>query len=169
MHNSAALSEIIKCDSDFRIARDGTWFYQGSPLNRQAMVRLFSTILTRDDDGAYWLKTPAEQCRIEVEDVPFTMIALRVRDLENGQTLCFKTNVNEWVAVDDAHPLALQPDPKTGDMVPYILVREGLYAKLNRSTYYELMEFMLNRGEMENGVRGLKSAGTFFPLESKKL
>lgn len=167
MHNAAALKDIISCDSNFRIARDGTWYYSESPIGRQAMVRLFSTILTREKDGSYWLVTPAEKCKIEVEDVPFIMIGFRERELENGSTLCFKTNVNEWVAVDAAHPLTLRADPATGDMVPYVLVREGLEAKLSRPVYYELMEHLLEKGETQHGVRGLISAGIFFPLEQK--
>ena len=164
MHNSAALREVIGCDSDFRIARDGTWYHQGSPIGRQAMVRLFSTILCRDGEG-YWLKTPVEKCRIEVEDVPFMMIGFRVRELETGRTLCFKTNVNEWVAVDAEHPLTMRPDPESGDPVPYIHVRDGLEAKLSRPVYYELMEYVLAESEKRDGVRGVSSAGCFFPLE----
>lgn len=166
MHNSAALSEVIACDSDFRIARDGTWFYQGSPMGRQAMVRLFSTILCRDEEGEYWLKTPVEKCRIEVEDAPFVMIGFRVRELEHGRTLCFKTNVNEWVALDSDHPMELRPDPETGDMQPYVHVREGLDAKLSRNIYYELAEHVLAEGEIRDGKRGVISAGNFYPLEA---
>lgn len=169
MHNAAALRDIIACDSDFRIARDGTWFHQGSPIGRQAMVRLFSTILTRDVDGAFWLVTPAERCKITVEDVPFIAIDWRVRDLGHGQTLCFKTNVNEWVAVDELHPMNVRKDPETGDVVPYVQVRDGLEAKVGRSVYYELMEFLLNKGELRNGVRGVVSAGKFFPLELRSV
>lgn len=167
MPDANALNQIIACDSDFRIARDGTWHYQGSPIERQSMVRLFSTILTRDEAGEYWLKTPVEKCRIEVEDVPFLLVAFRVND-EGGQPLlCFKSNVNEWVGVDRAHPLEIHPDPKTGDAVPYIRVREGIYAKLARNVYYELMEYLLTHGQMQNGVRGVLSAGEFFALEGK--
>lgn len=166
MHNTAALREIIACDSDFRISRDGTWFHQGSPIGRQAMVRLFSTILNREADGSYWLKTPVEKCRIDVEDVPFTIIAMRVRDLEDtGRTLCLKTNVNEWVSVDTQHALTLRKDSETGDLVPYVHVRDGLDAKFNRNTYYELVEWMLAEGKIEQGLRGIQSAGTFFPLD----
>ena len=89
MHNTAALSEIISCDSDFRIARDGTWYHQGSPIGRQAMVRLFSTILCRDADGSYWLKTPVEKCSIEVEDTPFTIISLFRFDFYLSKSLVF--------------------------------------------------------------------------------
>lgn len=166
MHNSAALSEIIACDSDFRISRDGTWFHQGSPIGRQAMVRLFSTILSRDGDGSYWLKTPVEKCRIEVEDVPFTIIAMRVRDLEDtGRTLCLKTNVNEWISVDGDHPLSLRKDAETGDLIPYVRVRDGLDARFSRSTYYELVEWLLEEGKTFDGLRGIESAGQFFPLD----
>lgn len=169
MYNAAALNEAIACDSDFRIARDGTWFYQGSPMGRQAMVRLFSTILHKDARGDYWLKTPAEKCRITVEDAPFVVIAMRVRNLEGkGRTLCFKTNVNEWIAVDEAHLLDIRIDPETGASVPYIHVRDGLDAKLNRTVYYELMEYALAEGETRHGAWGVVSAGQFFPLEALK-
>lgn len=169
MYNTAALNEVIACDSDFRIARDGTWFYQGSPMGRQAMVRLFSTILCKDGRGEYWLKTPAEQCRITVEDAPFVVIALRVRNLEGkGRTLCFKTNVNEWVVADEEHPLEIRCDAETGVQVPYIHVRDGLDAKLNRNVYYELMEYALAEGESRNGEWGVVSAGQFFALEALK-
>lgn len=169
MHNTAALREIIACDSNFRITRDGTWFYQGSPMGRQAMIRLFSTILCRDEQGEYWLKTPVEKCRITVEDVPFAIIAMRVRNLDGkGQTLCFKTNVNEWITVDDIHPLDIRRDRETGAYVPYIQVRDGLDAKLNRNVYYELMEYALSEGETCNGVWGVVSAGHFFSLEALK-
>lgn len=166
MHNSSALRAAIACDSDFRIARDGTWYYQGSPMERQAMVRLFSTILCRDEAGEYWLKTPAEQCRIEVEDAPFVMVGFRVREMEQGRTLCFKTNVNEWVALDAMHPMELRPDPETGDMLPYIRIRDGLDAKLGRTVYYELAEYALAEGEIRDGKRGVVSAGNFYPLEA---
>lgn len=165
MHNAAALSEIISCDSDFRIARDGTWFHQGSPIGRQAMVRMFSTILHRDADGSYWLKTPVEKCSIVVEDAPFTIIALRLRELESGPTLCLKTNVNEWISVDAEHPLTTRKDPETGDLVPYVEVRDGLDAKFTRNAYYELVELLLADGQLHNGVRGIESAGQFFPLD----
>lgn len=168
MHNAAALREVIGCDSDFRIARDGTWYYQGSPLGRQAMVRLFSTILCRDKNGEYWLKTPVEKCRIEVEDVPFMVIDFRARELENtGKTLCFKTNVNEWIGVDADHPLTMRKDPETGEDVPYIHVRDGLDAKLNRNTAYALMEYALAQGERREAVLGVVSAGGFYPLEGE--
>ena len=164
---NTAFKNMIACDSDFRIARDGTWFYQGSPIGRQSLVRLFSTILTCDENGEYWLQTPVEKCRIEVEDVPFQIIAMRVRDLEAGKTLCLKTNVNEWVAVDTQHPLELKWDAESGAEVPYVTVRNGLQAKINRPTYYELVEYALQNGTMEGGKRGIHSAGQFFALEGK--
>lgn len=165
-HNTAALREVITCDSDFRISRDGTWYHQGAPIARQAMVRLFSTILTRDAEGTYWLQTPVEKCRIDVEDAPFQIIALRVRDLDDtGRTLCVKTNVNEWVSVDAAHGISIKTDSETGDLVPYVHIRDGLEAKFSRSAYYELVEWMLAEGERRDGIRGITSAGSFFPLD----
>lgn len=165
MHNIAALKEVMTCESDFRITRDGTWLHHGSPIARQSLVRLFSTILTRDGNGHFWLQTPAEKCGITVEDAPFIAIAMRVRIIDNQQVLCFKTNVNEWVTLDAGHKLILRPDPETGALLPYLHVRDGLEAKLSRTVYYELMEYLLAQGEMRDGVRGVVSAGMFFPME----
>ena len=90
-----------------RIARDGTWYHQGSPIRRVALVKLFSTVLRRDDDGDYWLVTPVERGRIEVEDVPFTAVEMNVKGKGKDQVLSFRTNLDEIVNVDADHPLRI--------------------------------------------------------------
>jgi hypothetical protein len=127
-----------------RIARDGTWFYHGSPIGRIELVKLFATVLRRDEAGDYWLITPAERGRIVVEDVPFVAVELQQR--EDG--LHFRTNIDHWVRLDAEHPLSWRAG------VPYILVRASLEARLATSVYYELAALV------ENG--GVASAGQFF-------
>ena len=88
-----------------RIAADGTWFYQGTPINRLPLVKLFASVLRREDDGEYWLVTPVERGRVRVEDAPFTAVEVTAEDAGPGQRLIFRTNLDEIVALDEAHPL----------------------------------------------------------------
>ena len=97
-------------DFDFRIARDGTWFYRGSPIGRKPLVRLFSTVLRREDDGSYWLVTPVERGRITVDDAPFVAVEMNVTGSGRDQKLSFRTNVDDWVVADDQHPISLRID-----------------------------------------------------------
>ena len=96
-------------DFQMRIARDGTWYYQGTPIRRLELVKLFSTVLRRGPDGRYWLVTPVEQGLIEVEDVPFVAVELRGEGEGPGQCLRLRTNLDHWVSVDEAHPLEMRP------------------------------------------------------------
>ena len=115
-------------DFNIRIARDGSWFYHGSRIDRAALVRLFSTVLRRDEAGEYWLVTPVERGRIVVDDAPFTAVEL-ARDGEGSeQVLSFRTNVGDWVAAGPEHPLRVALDPESEAPSPYILVRDGLEA-----------------------------------------
>ncbi|SRR5579862_4276805 len=154
---------------DIHIDRDGSWFYRGTPINRASLVRLFSTILSRDRDGIYWLTTPAERGRVTVEDAPFLAVELEASgDGPDGngpdQALIFRTNVGDFVTADAAHPLRVATDAATGSPRPYILVREGLEARLSRPVFYALAE----RGKEErvgNTTQfGVWSKRTFFPL-----
>lgn len=151
-------------DFDIHIARDGSWFYRGSSIGRMALVRLFSRILERDAEGQYWLATPAERGRIFVEDVPFIAVALEVRNLGARQRLIFHTNVDDIVTLDAAHPLRIAEDMVTRTPVPYILVRNGLEARLARSVFYELVD--LGREEQLGSETsfGVWSSAKFFPL-----
>jgi hypothetical protein len=154
-------------DLDMRIARDGTWFYKGGPIGRKRLVKLFSTVLRREDDGTYWLVTPVERGRIEVEDAPF--IAEEVQDEGDGRsrTLAFRTNVDDWVEADADHPLRIVHDPDTAEPNPYILVRNGLEARLTRSAFYHLVEMAETSRDDEGRERlGVWSKGSFFPLDA---
>jgi hypothetical protein len=144
-------------DSEMRIARDGTWFHQGSPIGRSAMVRLFSTILRREPDGGFVLVTPAEKLDIEVEDAPF--IAVEVRSEGEGATrkLAFRLNTGDLVVAGPDHKLRFDAGPH-----PYVEVRQGLDARVARPVYYELAEIALAEGAEPPGVW---SDGAFFPLE----
>lgn len=147
-----------------RIARDGTWFYHGSPIGRKSLVRLFSTVLRRGADGGYWLVTPAERGRIEVEEAPFTAVALDARGSGPAQDLVFRTNVDDTVTADGAHPIRVAEDGR-GEPRPYVLVREGLEALILRPVFYQLVDLAIERAD-ERGARtyGVWSGGTFFVL-----
>jgi hypothetical protein len=145
-----------------RIARDGTWFYRGSPIGRIALVKLFATVLHREADGTYWLTTPVENGRIDVEDAPFIAVELLREGHGRAQTLQFRTNIDDIVRLDDAHPLRIV-EQTGGEPRPYIFVRRGLEARLARSVFYELVEI----AEADPGAPdtlGVWSAGTFFRL-----
>ena len=151
-------------DIDMRIARDGTWFYHGSPIGRKPLVKLFAGVLRRDAAGDYWLETPAEKCRIRVDDAPFTALEMIVDGAGRTQSLRFRTNVDEIVIADNAHPLRIAVDPETGEPAPYVMVRDGLDALIVRAVYYDLVELGvedLRDGRVEFGVW---SAGVFFTL-----
>ena len=149
---------------DIRIARDGTWFYRGSPINRKPLVKLFSTVIQRDDSDGFWLVTPAERGRIQVEDAPFTAVELSREGDGRDQILRLRTNVDDWVELGPEHPIRVALDPDSGEPRPYILVRDRLEALIVRSLFYELVELAV---ETERGGRpclGLWSKGAFFSL-----
>ena len=151
-----------------RIGRDGTWYYHGSPIGRKAITKLFATVLRREDDGSYWLVTPAEQGRIDVDDVPFVAVDMDVEGTDGGQRLIFTTNLDETVTAGPDHRIWLEAekdraDPGTG--VPYLHIRDGLNARLSRPVYYRLAELAVPRGQGDDEVFGVWSDGAFFPLE----
>lgn len=145
-----------------RIARDGTWFYRGSPIGRPAMVKLFARFLRRDDDG-YRLVTPREIVAVEVEDAPFVAVEMDVGEDTSGPVLRFRTNVDEWIAADAEHPLRFEPGASDG-VKPYVRVREELWALLARPVVYDL----LARGEIRDiagrASYGVASAEQFFVI-----
>lgn len=146
-----------------RIARDGTWFYRGSPIGRKPLVKLFSTVLRREN-GEYWLVTPVERGRILVDDAPFVAVEVEAEGSGAESRLVFRTNVDERVIADRQHPIRVDHDPESGGPVPYVTVRDGLEARILRSVYYHLVEL----GEFAelDGVEqlGVWSGGAFFPL-----
>ena len=147
-------------DSAMRIARDGTWFHEGSPIGRPAMVRLFSSILRREPDGSYALVTPVEKLGIEVEDAPFVAVELKSEGSGRGRTLAFRLNTGDVVIAGPEHRLRLEARPDGPN--PYLEVRTGLEARLARPVYYELAELALAEGAQPPGVW---SGGAFFALE----
>jgi hypothetical protein len=150
-------------DLDMRIARDGTWFYRGSPINRMPLVKLFASVLRREGDGSYWLVTPAERGRVVVDDAPFIAVAVERDGDGRDQRLIFRTNLDEIVTAGTDHPLRVET-AQDGTPAPYILVRAGLEARLTRPVFYELAE--LGAAEPVAGeVRfGVWSGGAFFEL-----
>ncbi|WP_028056040.1 DUF1285 domain-containing protein [Sphingobium bisphenolivorans] len=147
-------------DSDMRIARDGTWFHQGSPIGREAMVRLFSTILRREADGTFVLVTPVEKLSIEVEDAPFTAVELKTEGEGRARSMAFRLNTGDLVTAGPDNTLVLRETPDGPH--PYLHVRAGLEALISRSVYYELMNLALD--EAADPV-GLWSDGAFFALD----
>ena len=149
---------------DMRIARNGDWYYMGTPIGHPAMVRLFSSILRREPDDSYVLVTPAEKCQIRVDDAPFTAIELTVAGVGEGQLIAFRTNVDDVVPLNAEHPLRVTVNPATGEPSPYILVRDRLEALIGRSVYYELVN-MAEETELDGRrVVAVHSAGQWFPL-----
>jgi uncharacterized protein len=147
-------------DSAMRIARDGTWFHEGSPIGRQAMVRLFSSILRREPDGSYVLVTPAEKLSIEVEEAPFVAAELKTEGRGRDRRLAFRLNTDELVVAGPDHPLRFAE--RADGPHPYLLVRKGLEALVARPVYYELASLALDEGAIPPG---LWSEGAFFAME----
>ncbi len=146
---------------DIRISRDGTWYYRGSPIQRKPLVTLFSSVLKRDDGGQFWLETPVERGRIDVDDAPFVAVALDVSGSGESQTLIFHTNLDETVTADDDHPIRVETDGETGEPSPYVRIRDGLDALIARSVYYQLADLAVSR---QDDVLGVWSSGIFFEL-----
>jgi len=146
-------------DIDMRIARDGTWFYMGTPIGRKELVTLFASIIRRDGDD-YFLVTPVEKVGITVDDAPFVAIDF---DLE-GDGLRFVTNVGDSVVAGAEHPIRVVRDPQTGEPSPYVLIRANLEALIDRKSFYRLVD--IGEEDMVAGEAwfGVRSAGVFFPI-----
>ncbi len=152
-------------DLEMRIDRDGGWHYRGSPIARAALVRLFASVLHRAEDGTYWLVTPGEQGRVEVEDAPFVAVEVLAEGADREQRIRFRTNLDEWVELDEAHPLRLEARPgRGGAELPYLLVRGRLEARVARPVFYHLAELAEPSPEAGDPRVGVWSAGRFFPL-----
>ncbi|MEO1308961.1 MAG: DUF1285 domain-containing protein [Pseudomonadota bacterium] len=146
-------------DIDMRIARNGTWFYNGTPIGRMALVKLFSSILRKDGD-AYFLVTPVEKVGIQVEDAPFVAV-----DMDRfGEDLHFVTQVDERVVAGPDHPIRVVRDPETDEPAPYILVRANLEALIDRKTFYRLVDLGEHANHEGASWFGVRSGGQFFPI-----
>jgi uncharacterized protein len=150
-------------DLDIRIRRDGTWFYLGTPIGRPAMVRLFSTILKREGDK-FFLVTPVEKVGITVEDAPFLAVDFTVEGEGDAQTLTFETSVGDHVTAGPENPLRIVRDPESGEPSPYVMVRAGLEALIDRKSFYRLVELGTHAPHLGAEWFGLWSGGVFFPV-----
>ena len=151
-------------DLGIHIDREGTWFYNGTPIRRKELVKLYSSVLQKDQENRFWLVTPTEKGEVLVADAPFMAIELSVKGKGKKQSLVFRTNVDDYVQADLAHPLRIQENCKTGEPLPYILVRNNLEAKLTRSVFYQLIDLGVEKCETEDQTFGVWSNGTYFEI-----
>jgi hypothetical protein len=150
-------------DLDMRIARDGTWFYLGTPIGRPALVRLFASILKREGER-YYLVTPVEKVGITVDDAPFVAVDFTAQGEGRAQRLTFETYVGDRVTAGPEHPIRVTRDPATGEPAPYVMVRRGLEALIDRKSFYRLAEIGCEHEVAGVAQFGLWSDGAFFPL-----
>ena len=159
-------------DIDMQILRDGSWLHEGRPIRRKAMVQLFASILLREEDNQFYLVTPAEKVRIQVEDCPFVIVLMDILTHDPGksaeQQLRFTTNTDEVFNLDSEHGLIVTEQPGTGEPHPVVHVRSGLNALVSRSVFYQLVELAEQRPLAGDSVFGVWSCGKFFPLNGTK-
>jgi len=154
---------------DMRIAADGTWFYQKTPIGRPALVKLFASVLKREGDH-YFLVTPVEKCGITVDEAPFLAVELAVDDADAtaspgaSRVLRFRTNVDDWVTVGRDNPLRFDPEPATGGLKPFLHVRRNLWAKVTRALFYDLVELGEEREVEGERMFGVASGPAFFVM-----
>lgn len=150
-------------DSQMRIARDGTWFHEGSPIGRKELVKLFSTILRREADGGYVLVTPVEKLDITVEDAPFVAVEATIAGDGPQRQMIFRLNTDDLVEAGPAHPLRVET-AADGTPRPYLHVRGGLEALVNRPVFYQLADLALDEAA---SPPGLWSGGAFFAFMNR--
>jgi hypothetical protein len=149
-------------DIDMRIAADGTWFYCGSPIGRLPLVQLFASIL-RNDGDRYVLVTPVEKVGIRVDDAPFVAVEMTVADTTGEPALTFRTNVEDSVTAGPEHPMRFEQGAAEG-VKPYVRVRDGLWALVKRSLYYDLVDRGVTEAHEGADWFGVRSQGRFFPI-----
>lgn len=154
-------------DIDMRIGRDGTWYYLGSPIGRKPMVQLFASVLRREGDR-YFLVTPVEKIGIRVDDAPFLAVEMAVEGAGRDQAIAFRTNVDDGVTVDAAHPIRVDIDPRSEEPSPYVMVRDGLEALIARAVFYDLVERAVEEPRGAGRRLGVWSAGVFFPIDGPR-
>jgi len=146
-------------DLDIRIARDGTWYHEGGAINRFGLVKLFAGILRREGDR-YYLVTPVEKVGITVDDAPFVAVDVDIEGCGTQQDLIFETNIGDKVVAGPENPIRMERDPDTQEPSPYVMIRDGLEALIDRKSFYRLAEI----GEVSDGWFGLWSGGAFFRM-----
>ena len=147
-------------DIGMRIRNDGVWFYQGSPIGRQPLVRLFARVLRRDDDGRHYLVTPVEKVDVAVDDAPFLAVEMEAAGVGSNQVLTFRTNVDDVVRCGPERPLRFVVEASSDGLKPYLLVRGRLEALVTRAVYYDLVELAVTEGKRF----GVWSGGQFFAM-----
>lgn len=152
-------------DLDLRIAADGTWHYLKTPIGRPALVKLFASVLKREGEK-YYLVTPVEKCGIVVDDAPFLAVELKVERRAGLRILNFRTNVDDWVACGVQNALRFEPEPASGGLKPYLHVRAGLWAKVTRALFYDLVALGEERDVDGERMFGVASGAAFFPMQS---
>jgi hypothetical protein len=151
-------------DIGMRVRSDGVWLYQGSPIGRMPLVKLFAGVLRKDADGKHYLVTPAEKVDVAVDDAPFLAVEMEVRGSGRRQTLTFRTNVDDIVEAGPRHAIRFAVEPGSEGLKPYLLVRGRLEALVTRALYYDLVELAVSA---DDGCGlGLWSGGAFFPMQA---
>jgi hypothetical protein len=150
-------------DIDMRIAADGTWFYQKTPIGRLALVKLFASVLKREGDK-YFLVTPVEKVGVVVDDAPFLAVEMSASEGEAGRVLRFRTNVDDWIAAGPDHALRFETQPETGGLKPYLHVRRDLWAKVTRALFYDLVALGEERDVQGTTMFGVFSRDEFFAM-----
>lgn len=151
-------------DIGMRIAGDGTWFYANSPIGRKPLVKLFASVLRKDEDGRTYLVTPVEKVLVTVDDAPFLAVEMEVTGEGRGQALALRTNTDDWVTCGPEHPLRFGCDPRTGGPKPYLTVRGRLEALFTRALYYDLVALAGVEGRDGMEQFGVWSGGAFFAM-----
>ena len=163
---AGGMAEAAACaDFGIRIARDGTWFHNGLPFTRLPLVKLFSTVIKRAPNGDYLLQTPVEKGRLEVDLVPYVAVEMQVEGEGCGQQVKFRTNIDQWVEAGPDHPIWFMENPESEEPTPYIIVKPGIEALINRALFYDLVELADDLGD----YFGLWAGGVFHPLGKAQL
>jgi len=151
-------------DIDMRIAANGLWYYMGTPIGREPLVRLFASVLRKDEDGKHYLVTPVEKIGITVDDAPFVGVELHAAGSGKDQIITLRTNVGEAMDIGPDHPMRFEPEPETDGVKPYVMVRGRLEALCLRSLLYELVEIGGEEDVDGDVWFGVWSSGIFYPM-----
>ena len=144
------------------------YYRKNSQIKRNRLVKLLASILRLENDGKYYLVTPSEKLGIRVDDTPFLGVECAVDGLEKNQRLTFRTNVDDTVLADANHPIRVVEAIDTGEPSPYVMVRDGLEARLSRTVFYQLADLAIEQNQFQDNAIGIWSCGTFFYLENKR-
>ena len=158
--------QMICGDIDMSIDNHGIWHYEGSPIGRSELIKLFSSVMRRDNIGDHWLITPSEMCRIQVDDAAFMAIELTQEGSGKDQNLTFRTNIDKTYVLSASHPLRIENNPDTGEPAPYIGLDHGIEAKLSRAVFYQLVNLAIEETVQRDKIYGIWSGGHFSPIGS---